>query len=32
VLEPANSRLENMVFDADQITIYGRLVTVLRKL
>jgi repressor LexA len=32
VLEPANSRLENMVFEADQVAIYGRLVTVLRKL
>jgi len=31
-LEPANPRLEPMVFDADEITIYGRVVTVLRRL
>lgn len=32
VLRPANEVLEDMVFDPDEITIYGRVVTVLRKL
>jgi len=32
VLRPANERLEDMVFDADDIDIYGRVVTVLRRL
>ncbi len=32
VLEPANSRLEPMVFDADDVHIYGKVVTVLRRL
>jgi repressor LexA len=32
VLRPANDRLEPMVFDPADVTIYGRVVTVLRKL
>lgn len=32
VLEPANARLEPMVFDPDEVTVYGRVVTVLRRL
>jgi repressor LexA len=32
VLVPANSRLEPMVFDPDEVQIYGRVVTVLRRL
>jgi repressor LexA len=32
VLRPANERLEPMVFDPADVTIYGRVVTVLRKL
>jgi repressor LexA len=32
VLVPANSRLEPMVFDPDDVAIYGRVVTVLRRL
>jgi repressor LexA len=32
VLLPANERLEPMVFDADEVTIYGKVVTVMRKL
>ncbi len=32
VLEPANSRLEDMVYDPGEITIFGRVVTVLRRL
>lgn len=32
MLQPANSRLETMVFDADQVTIYGKVVTVMRRL
>ena len=32
VLVPANSRLEPMVFDPDEVTVYGRVVTVLRRL
>jgi len=31
-LQPANPRLEPMVFDAAEVTIYGRVVTVMRKL
>ncbi len=31
-LIPANSRLEPMVFDADQVQIFGRVVTVMRRL
>jgi repressor LexA len=31
-LVPANSRLEPMVFEADQVTVYGKVVTVLRRL
>jgi repressor LexA len=32
VLLPANSRLAPMEFDADQVTIFGRVVTVMRRL
>ncbi|MGZ4691311.1 MAG: LexA family protein, partial [Acidimicrobiia bacterium] len=32
VLRPANEVLEDMVFDPAEITIYGKVVTVLRKL
>ena len=32
VLTPANDRLEPMVFEPDEVSIYGKLVTVLRKL
>jgi repressor LexA len=32
VLSPANSALEPMDFDADEVTVYGRVVTVLRRL
>ncbi|HET9690416.1 MAG TPA: transcriptional repressor LexA [Acidimicrobiales bacterium] len=32
VLVPANARLEPMVFDPDQVTVYGKVVTVLRRL
>ncbi len=32
VLRPANEALEDMVFDADEITLYGKVVTVLRRL
>ena len=32
VLTPANSRLEPMVFDPDQVRIYGKVVTVMRRL
>jgi repressor LexA len=32
VLAPANSRLEPMVFEPDDVAIYGRVVTVLRRL
>ena len=32
VLQPANSRLEPMEFDADDVTLYGKVVTVLRRL
>lgn len=31
VLEPANPRLEPVTYDRDEVTIYGRVVTVLRK-
>jgi SOS-response transcriptional repressor LexA len=31
-LIPANPRLEPMVFDADQVQIFGRVVTVMRRL
>jgi repressor LexA len=32
VLRPENSSMEEMVFDPSEITIYGRVVTVLRRL
>jgi repressor LexA len=32
VLRPANEALEDMVFDPDEITVYGKVVTVLRRL
>jgi repressor LexA len=32
VLRPANEALEDMVFDGDEVTVYGRVVTVLRRL
>jgi repressor LexA len=32
VLTPANARLEPMVFDPSEVTLYGRVVTVLRRL
>jgi repressor LexA len=32
VLTPANSRLEPMIFDAGDVTIFGKVVTVLRRL
>lgn len=32
VLVPANSSMEPMVFDTDDVTIYGRVVTVMRRL
>jgi repressor LexA len=32
VLEPANDRLEPMAFDGDDVAIYGRVVTVMRRL
>ncbi|HSL58618.1 MAG TPA: transcriptional repressor LexA [Acidimicrobiales bacterium] len=32
VLEPANAALEPMVFPADEVRVYGRVVTVLRRL
>jgi len=31
-LVPANDRLSPMVFDADQVTVFGRVVTVMRRL
>jgi repressor LexA len=31
-LQPANSRLQPMVFDADDVQVYGKVVTVLRRL
>jgi repressor LexA len=31
-LEPANPRLEPMVFPADDVTVFGRVVTVMRRL
>ena len=32
VLRPENSSMEEMIFDPSEITIYGRVVTVLRRL
>lgn len=32
VLEPANARLKPMVFPADEVTVFGRVVTVMRRL
>jgi repressor LexA len=32
ILRPANEALEDMVFDPDEITLYGKVVTVLRRL
>jgi repressor LexA len=32
VLRPANDALEDMVFDPDEVTLYGKVVTVLRRL
>ncbi len=32
VLRPANERMEDLVFDADEVQIYGKVVTLLRKL
>jgi repressor LexA len=32
VLTPANPRLEPMVFEPDQVTVYGKVVTVMRRL
>ena len=32
ILRPANEVLEDMVFDPSEITIYGKVVTVLRRL
>lgn len=32
VLRPANATMEPMVFDADEVAVFGRVVTVLRKL
>ena len=32
VLKPANERLSDMVFDADDVSIYGKVVTVMRRL
>jgi repressor LexA len=32
VLTPANSRLEPMVFDPDEVEVFGKVVTVLRRL
>jgi repressor LexA len=32
VLRPANEALEDMVFDPDEVTLYGKVVTVLRRL
>jgi repressor LexA len=32
VLEPANSSMEPLVFDPDEVTLYGRVVTVLRRI
>jgi len=32
VLRPENTTMDEMVFDADEITVYGRVVTVLRRL
>jgi repressor LexA len=32
VLTPANQRLAPMAFDPDEVTVYGKVVTVLRRL
>ena len=32
ILRPANERLDDMVFDAGEVSLYGRVVTVLRRL
>ena len=32
VLTPANARLESMVFDSDDVQIFGKVVSVLRRL
>jgi repressor LexA len=32
ILKPANSRMDDLVYPADQVTIFGRVVTVLRRL
>jgi repressor LexA len=32
VLEPSNARLSPMVFDAEDVSIYGKVVTVMRRL
>jgi repressor LexA len=32
VLRPANERLDDMVFEPDEVSIYGKLVTVMRRL
>ena len=32
VLQPANARLAPMEFDPDEVTVFGRVVTVLRRL
>jgi SOS-response transcriptional repressor LexA len=32
VLEPSNERLEPMVFDPSEVQIFGRVVTVMRRL
>ncbi len=32
MLRPANATLEDMVFDPSEITVYGKVVTVLRRL
>jgi len=32
VLTPANERLSPMVFDASEVTVFGKVVTVMRRL
>jgi repressor LexA len=32
ILRPANAVLEDMIFDPSEITVYGKVVTVLRRL
>jgi repressor LexA len=32
VLRPANERLSDLVYEPDEVSIYGRLVTVMRRL